>query len=303
MIALAEGTDLGGSLRIPASFCGVVGLRPSPGLVPTYPSDYVWDTLQVTGPMARTAEDVALMLQAVCGPSPLAPLAQPAAGRDFVGAVERGPAAGARAAYCPDVAGIGVDPAIERICRDAALELRQAGVHVEEVALDLSFGRPAFLALRGLWFVAQMYSRLHLVDRFGSNVAGNIRSGLSVTTRELGAAERARGEIWHALHDLFGRFDYLLTPCMAVPPFPVERNYPETIAGKAMETYVDWIAPTFVLSLSGLPVASVPAGLDPEGLPVGLQVVGPPLGEEAVLALAHQIQRARPLKPPELAAH
>ncbi|HXY68147.1 MAG TPA: amidase family protein, partial [Gemmatimonadales bacterium] len=102
MIALAEGTDLGGSLRIPASFCGVVGLRPSPGLVPTHPSDWVWDTLQVTGPMARTAEDVALMLQAVAGPSPYAPLRQPTAGRDFVAAVRAGPRRGLRVAYCAD---------------------------------------------------------------------------------------------------------------------------------------------------------------------------------------------------------
>src|SRR3712207_667555 len=114
MIALAEGTDLGGSLRIPASFCGVVGLRPSPGLVPTWPSDYVWDTLQVTGPMARTVEDVALMLQAICGPSPLSPIAQPAAARDFVSAVEAGPRRGLRIAYCRDIAGIGVDRSEER---------------------------------------------------------------------------------------------------------------------------------------------------------------------------------------------
>src|SRR6185503_12502852 len=104
MIALAEGTDLGGSLRIPASFCGVVGLRPSPGLVPTWPSDYVWDTLQVTGPMARSAEDVALILQAVCGPSPLAPLTQPVTGRDFLAAVRRGIKPGLRIAYCSDIA-------------------------------------------------------------------------------------------------------------------------------------------------------------------------------------------------------
>lgn len=90
MVALAQGTDLGGSLRIPASFCGVVGLRPSVGLVPTYPSNYLWDTLQVTGPLARTAEDVALMLQAIAGPSPWSPLAQPVAGRDFVAAVSAG---------------------------------------------------------------------------------------------------------------------------------------------------------------------------------------------------------------------
>src|SRR5687768_14623805 len=107
MIALAEGTDLGGSLRIPASFCGVVGLRPSPGLVPTHPTDYVWDTLQVTGPMARTAEDVALMLQAIAGPSPYSPLRQPTAGRDFVAAVKQGVKPGARIAYCSDIAGIG----------------------------------------------------------------------------------------------------------------------------------------------------------------------------------------------------
>src|SRR4026209_2022386 len=109
MIALGEGTELGGSLRVPASFCGVVGLRPSPGLVPTHPSDLVWDTLQVSGPMARSAEDVALMLQAIAGPSPFSPLRQPTAGRDFVGAVRSGPRRRLRLAYCPDIAGIGVD--------------------------------------------------------------------------------------------------------------------------------------------------------------------------------------------------
>lgn len=300
MIALAEGTDLGGSLRIPASFCGVVGLRPSPGLVPTHPSDYPWDTLQVTGPMARTAADVALMLQAVCGPSPFAPLAQPAAARDFVGAVEHGVPPGLRVAYCRDVAGIGVDPAVERACRETALGLERMGARVEEIEMDLAFARPAFLALRGHWFVAQMHQRLHLVEHFGANVANNIRMGLETTTRELGAAEQARGRIWHLFRELFTRFDHLLTPCMAVPPFPVERNFPDTVAGRRMETYVDWIAPTFVLSLTGLPIASVPCGLDPEGLPIGLQVVGPPQGEERVLALAARIQETRPIGLPPL---
>src|SRR5437870_3065273 len=116
MLALAEGTDLGGSLRIPASFCGVVGLRPSVGLVPTAPADWAWDTLQVEGPVARRAEDVALMLQAVSGPSPQSPLAQPRDGRNFVAAVERGVRKGLRLAYCPDVARIGIGPEIERVC-------------------------------------------------------------------------------------------------------------------------------------------------------------------------------------------
>jgi amidase len=300
MIALAEGTDLGGSLRIPASFCGVVGLRPSPGLVPTYPSDYVWDTLQVTGPMARTAEDVALMLQAVCGPSPLSPIAQPAAGRDFVGAVEGGTRRGLRVAYCRDVAGIGIDEGIEAICRESVFGLKEQGVHVEEVQLDLAVGRAAFLALRGLWFVTWMHGRLDRLDECGVNVVNNVRAGLEVTTRDLAAAEQVRGQIWHRVRRLLERYDHLVTPCMAVPPFPVERNYPETIAGEAMQTYVDWIAPTFVLSLTGLPVASVPCGLDAEGLPVGLQVVGPQQGEETVLALAAQIQGARPIGLPHV---
>ncbi len=302
MIALAEGTDLGGSLRIPASFCGVVGLRPSVGLVPTYPADWLWDPIQVEGPVARSAADVALMLQAIAGASPLSPLSQPTAGRNFVAAVARGVPQGLRVAYCPDIAGIGVDRAIERVCRDAALGLRDCGATVQEIALDLSFARKAFLALRGLWFVAQMFPRLDQLDRFGPNVAGNIRAGLGTTTQDLGAAEQARTRIWHLFRDFFGKFDHLLTPCMAVPPFPVEQNYPETVAGRKMETYVDWIAPTFVLSLTGLPVASVPCGLDADGLPVGLQIVGKPQGEEAVLALAAQVQHRHPLGRPKLLA-
>jgi len=302
MIALAEGTDLGGSLRIPASFCGVVGLRPSVGLVPTYPADWLWDTLQVEGPVARTAADVALMLQAVSGPSPLAPLAQPRDGRNFVAAVERGVRKGLRLAYCRDIAGIGVDPAIEQVCARAARGLEEIGATVEEIGFDLAFGRKAFLALRGLWFVAQMYPRLDQLERFGPNVAGNIRAGLGTTTLELGAAEEARTRIWRMFRDLFEKFDHLLTPCMAVPPFAVEQNYPETVAGRKMETYVDWLAPTFVLSLTGLPVASVPCGLDPDGLPVGLQIVGKPQGEEAVLALAARLQHRHPLGRPKLRA-
>jgi amidase len=300
MIALAEGTDLGGSLRIPASFCGIVGLRPSVGLVPTHPTDWLWDNLQVTGPMARTAEDVALMLQAIAGPSDVSPLAQPTAGRDFVGAVRGGMRKGIRVAYCPDIAGIGVDPGIERSCRNAAFALKDAGATVEEITLDLSAGRPEFLAVRGLWFVTQMYQRLDMQDRFGTNVGNNVRSGLTLTAKELAAAENYRGQLWHRFREFFRTFDHLLTPCMAVTPFPVEQNYPDSIAGQPMKTYIDWIAPTFVLSLTGLPVASVPSGLDAQNMPVGLQIVGRQFGEEAVLALAAEVQRLVPIGRPLL---
>lgn len=300
MIALAEGTDLGGSLRMPASFCGVVGLRPSPGLVPTYPSRYLWDTLSVTGPMARTAEDVALMLQAVSGASVLSPVYQQTQGRDFVEAANSGIPNGTRIAYCPDVAGIGIDERIEQICRQSALDMTQAGASVKEIKLDLSFGWKPFLDLRGYWMVANHHNHLDKVEQFGDNLRGNIQKGLKVTTEELGAAEYARAKIWQLFHEFFQKYDYLLTPCMAIPPFPVEQNFPETIAGKKMATYIDWFAPTFLLSLTSLPAASVPCGLDPQGLPVGIQIVGPQMGEEKVLALARQIQDSHQIGFPPL---
>jgi amidase len=300
MFALAQGTDLGGSLRIPASFCGIVGLRPSVGLVPTVPQDFMWDPMQVTGVMGRSAEDVALALGAVAGASDRAPLAQPTEGRDFAAAVRQGDARGMRVAYCPDIAGIGIDADVERVCREAAFALRDAGATVEEIELDLAYGRKAFLALRGLWFVSQLHPHLDKLEHFGPNVANNIRAGLAVTMEEIGAAEQARRRIWERFRELFRAYDVLLTPTMAVPPFPVIENFPQTVAGRAMETYVDWIAPTFVLSLTGLPVASVPAGLDAAGMPVGLQVVAPPRGEERALAMAGIVQRMRPIPRPPL---
>ncbi len=300
MIALAQGTDLGGSLRIPASFCGIVGLRPSPGLVATYPSDYLWDVLQVSGPMARTAEDVALMLQAISGPCPRVPVSHPPQARDFVAAVRKPLPEGTRIAYCRDIAGIGVDASIESVCRAAAFDLQQAGATVEEIDFDLSFAREPFLALRGYWMMAHHLHRLDQLDELGENVAGNIRLGLEVTTRELAAAERARNRLWLLFHDFFQKYDYLLTPTMAVPPFPVEQNFPDTIAGQKMKTYIDWIAPTFVISMTGLPAGSVPCGLDETGLPVGMQVIGPRFGEERVLRLMRVIQERQPIGAPEM---
>jgi amidase len=181
------------------------------------------------------------------------------------------------------------------VCREAAHTLAVGGAGVEEIRLDLSAARPAFLSVRGLWFVTQMFSRLDRQDRFGANVGNNVRSGLDVTSREIAAAEIYRANLWHQFRKFFNEFDHLLTPCVAVPPFPVEQNYPDTIGGKTMETYIDWIAPTFVLSLTGLPVASVPAGLDVNGMPVGLQVAAGQFGEEDVLAIAAQIQKQRPV--------
>jgi len=300
MISLAEGTDLGGSLRIPASFCGIVGLRPSPGLVPTYPSDYLWDNMQVTGVMARAAEDIALALQAVSGPSPLSPVSQPNKDRDFISSVNGGIGKGAKIAYVRDIAGIGIDPEVEKLCRDAAFEMKQSGADVQEIEWDLSQYWKPFLHIRGFWMVAQQYPRLDQREKFGANLKGNVEAGLKVRMEQLGMAEHVRGKMWLEFYEFFQKYDYLLTPCMAIPPFPVTQNYPETIAGKQMKTYVDWIAPTFILSLTGLPVGSVPCGLTAEKLPVGMQIVGPARGEEKVLALAKVMQQARPIGLPVL---
>ncbi len=128
----------------------------------------------------------------------------------------------------------------------------------------------------------------------------NTRAGIEARGLDLGKAETVRGRIWQRFREFFERYDHLLTPTMAVPPFPVEQNYPETVAGRAMKTYVDWLAPTFVLSLTGLPVASVPCGLDRDRMPVGLQIVGRPEGEEAVLALAARVEAGNPIGRPPL---
>jgi amidase len=301
MIALAEGTDLGGSLRVPAAFCGVVGLRPSVGYVPTHPSNYAWDTLQVTGGMGRTAEDVALMLEAMAGATSSAPINQPLSGIRLVEAARRAAEEGlTRLAYCTDIAAIGVDAGVERVCREAALDLDRDGVVVEEVELDLSFARDAFLALRGHWMVAHHHHLLDRLDQLGANLAGNIRAGLEQPTQALGAAERARSRLWERLGEFFQGYDALLTPCVAVSPFPVEQNYPETIDGREMANYIDWIAPTYILSLSGLPAASVPAGLDGHGLPVGLQILGRSFSEADVLGLAMRVEALRPIGLPDL---
>ena len=137
-----------------------------------------------------------------------------------------------------------------------------------------------------------MASRLDRIDDFGVNVRANVEAGLALAPRDLARAHHERGLLWARMRALFAGVDYLLTPTTAVPPFPVEQNYPTEVAGRAMRTYVDWFAPTFLLSLTGLPIASVPVGHDARGLPVGLQVVGRPLGEEAVLTCAAALERA-----------
>ena len=197
------------------------------------------------------------------------------------------------------MAGLGTDPALESVCRAAAEALAGAGLEVEEVDLDLSAGFETFLTLRGRWMVKHHQALLDRLDRLGPNLAGNLRAGLALDPAAIEAAERARDALRRKVGDLLGQYDHVLTPCVPVPPFPVQLNYPETIGGRKMDSYIEWIAPTFVLTLTGLPVACVPAGLDPAGLPVGIQVVGPAMRDASVLALAGRIEELRPIgRPP-----
>jgi amidase len=302
MIGLAEGTDMGGSLRIPASFCGLVGLRPSPGLVPTWPSPLQWDDLQVTGGMARTAEDVALMLDAVAGPSPLSPISQRIEGRSFLAAVRAGEGRGARCAYVADIGGVGVDPEVAAACGTAVTRLADAGVRVEESDFTLAEFLQSFRDLRGLWMVGWQFERLDRLAQIGENTRNNVTYGLGLNSRQIAAAQKGRAAAWHKMRALFERYDYLLAPTVAVAPFPADVNYPATIAGRPLETYVDWLIATFLVSITGLPAASAPCGLTPAGLPVGLQIVGPQFGEEKVLVLARLVQQTSPIGPPPLAA-
>ncbi len=301
MVPLAEGTDFGGSLRTPAAFCGVVGLRTTPGLVPKHPATLPWHDMSVAGPMARSAEDCALLLDAMAGWSNTSPLSRLPSWRSALAIVaDTNDLKGLKIAYAPDIAGIGVDAEVEGLCRAVARGLAMSGASVEETEFDLSDGREAFLTLRGESMVGSHFDRLHRLEELGANLAGNIRSGLALSILDVAAAERKRAEIWHRWRVLLERYDLLLTPTSPIAPFPVTQNYPERIGERRLKTYIDWIAPTFLVSLASLPAASVPAGLTAARLPVGLQIVGPQLSEPRILAVARQVQLGHPIGPPPL---
>lgn len=299
MLPLAQGTDFGCSIRMPAAFCGIVGIRPTPGLTPNYPMPLAWDPGQVHGPLARTAEDAALMLDALVGYSRLSPISVAPPWQSAFDAVKAsGDAKGLRIAYVTDIAGIGVDTEIDAICRATALSLREAGASVEEIAFDVSDGKEPYQAWRGLWMVGQQYANLDKLEEFGPNLQGNVKAGLKVTPLDFAKAEEARAKLFLRFRDFFERFDLLLTPASPVKQYPVTQNFPTEVNGKKLANYTDWIAGSFLITLMSLPAGSVPAGKTAEGLPVGLQIVGPRFDEPRILSLAKLIQRLHPIGSP-----
>lgn len=296
MAPLAHGTDFGCSIRIPASFCGIVGVRTTAGLIPNRPMRLPWDPGQVHGPLARSAEDAALMIDAMTGLDPLWPISVAPPWTSALAEVQKcTDAKGLRIAYVSDIAGFGVDSEVDDICKAAALRLMRDGAEVDHITFDCSDGFDVYKVLRGEWMVGQQFERMAMLDRFGPNLAGNVKAGLALTVRDTAAAENARELVWKRFRDLFGKYDFLITPAAPVPPYKLDQNFPTEVGGRTLDNYIDWIAPAFLITLVGFPAGSVPGGKTRSGLPVGLQIVGPRFSEPQILSVCKLVQQANPI--------
>ena len=284
---LATGSDLGGSLRTPASFCSVVGLRPSPGRIAHGPAELPFDTLTVEGPMARDVADAALMLDAMCGPHPEDPLALPAPPEPFLTAA-LGPELPARVAWSDDLGVTPVEPEVRAVCRAAVERLAAAGVGVAEAHPDLGTAPEVFHALRAAGFVAALglhYETDADRDRLNPEIVWNIELGLSQPPSQVVWAQLERGRIFHETAAFLREHSILACPAACVAPFPVEERWVAEVDGTRFENYVEWLRIASVLTLTACPVIVVPCGFTAAGLPVGIQLVAPH-GEEAALLRA-----------------
>ena len=291
MAWLAHGSDLGGSLRNPASFCGIVGMRPSPGRVAADPGSIADSILSTEGPMARTVEDVALLLDAMAGENPLDPVSLPRDGTSYRDAA-RTPGRLTRVAFSPDLGITPVDPEVAEICRRAAYRFRDLGVEVVDAHPDLTEAHEAFQTLRALGFAAAHREKLKKYpDKLKPETVWNIEKGLALTTEQVLQAEAQRAEIIRRAVAFFADYDLLLTPATIVAPYPVEQRYVAECAGTTFETYIDWLAIAYAITLTTAPALSLPCGFTSEGLPVGLQIVTMPRGEAKLLSAAAQLER------------
>jgi amidase len=303
MLPIAHGTDFGCSIRIPAAFCGIVGIRATPGLTPSYPLLLPWDPGQVPGPLAQDAEDAALYLDASIGFSRISPISVAPPWQSALAELDRrDDIKGLRVAYVSDIAGIGVEAEIDVICRDAAAALGKEGASVDHIAFDAGEGRAAYNTWRGFWMVGQQVQRLGQMDQFGKNLRGNVEAGLKLGALDFAKAELTRAQLFQRFRELFERFDVLLTPAAPVQPYPIELNFPDQINGRKFDNYIDWIAVAYLITLMSLPAATAPAGLSRAKLPVGMQIVAPRFEEPLILNVARQIHRASGVGSPLISA-
>ncbi len=287
MLPLADGTDVGGSLRNPASWCNVVGFRTSPGRVPMWPRAVLFDPLDVAGPIARHAADAALLLSVMAGPDRRVPHSSETPGARFREPLERD-FEGTRVAWSPTLGGCPVEPAVLDVCGRAAARFAELGCAVEEAEPDLRDADGIFRTLRAFAF-ARTHER-HLREHrevLKDTVVWNTEQGLALSGVDVTRAEVQQAALFDRVVDFFGRFDYLVCPTTQVAPFSVDTDWVREINGVRLETYIDWMAACYLITVTGCPAISVPAGFTPDGLPVGVQIVAPPKCDFEALQLAH----------------
>ena len=300
MAPIGLGTDLGGSIRIPSAFCGTVGLRPAPGRVPVVPAEFGWDTLvpHVQGPMTRTVDDCGLMLAVLVGPDDRDPSSLPAEAHDYVKAARyAGRLDHRRVAFAPDLGGlVRVDPDVAQLTAAAArVFARELGASVEEACFDTADVREIIAGTRAFGMVARYADRLEAHrDVMTSQLINQVTDAFRLDVRAITRAERLRTVYWQRVRAFLERFDYILTPTVAAPPFRLDRPLPTEIGGVPVERFYDVFLTTYAFSITGLPAMSVPCGVTASGLPVGLQIVGHRLREDSVLEAASAYARACP---------
>jgi aspartyl-tRNA(Asn)/glutamyl-tRNA(Gln) amidotransferase subunit A len=289
---LAQGSDGGGSIRIPCSFCGIFGLKPSFGRVPQYPASAV-ASLSHAGPMTRTVRDAALMLNVMAGPDERDGLSLPADRQDFLSGLEAG-IRGLRVAWSPTLGYAHVHPEVARLCEAAARKFGELGAHVElvESVFEDPEGAWAVLFYAGIGAALGEYlpSRRGDID---PGLVPIIEEGMRITGYQVIHAQLRRAAHWDVVRRFFERFELLLTPTLAVPPFPVGLNEPPEHAGQH-GSRLGWVAFTYPFNLTGQPAASVPCGFTSDGLPVGLQIVGRRFADATVLRAAAAFEAIAP---------
>jgi amidase len=301
---LAQGSDLGGSLRLPAAFCGVVGFRTSPGLVPVWPVVTGWDTLSVQGPMARTVADTAFMLSVLVGADPRVPISYPVDPRSLLAAVRRPSVKGLRIAWGGDLGITPVDREVRRITEAALDVFRKLGARVEPAHPAFTEVAEIVRTTRGAAMAARHHDKLaQWKPVMQDNLVRNIEQGLALTPAEIGQGQRLRTDLFHRVRAFMERYDLILTPTTPVPPFPLElRSGPEEIDGVRMTSYIQWALLTYAFTVVNAPAISVPCGFTRSGLPVGLQIAGRWRDEAGVLRAAAAFEAAQPWshrRPPE----
>ncbi|MDP3892368.1 amidase [Nocardioides sp.] len=293
MVPLADGSDMGGSLRNPASFCGVVGMRPSLGRVPEWPLYNQWESTSVGGPLARNVGDLALLLSVLAGPDPRAPLALGDPGRAFAPPVT-GSLAGLRVALSVDLGGaFEVDTEVAAVVEASASAFTAAGSRVDAAYPDLDLADDTFRTLRAWHFQAKFGTLLaEHPDAFKPSLADNIRAGESLTGADVARAYTQRTTLAERMRVFFADYDVLVLPVSQVPPFPADQEFPTEINGKPMESYLDWMRSAYFITVTGCPAIAVPAGTTSDGLPVGIQIVAPHGAERRLLEVAAGFEAA-----------